>query len=108
MAPKHLSDRRMARRFRLAVPLYISEWKGPDAETKVESLNISETGVFFESDAPPCEGAMIRLRLEVPKEITGGATVKWRCAGKVVRVEPAEPARAQVGIGVRFDYYEVA
>ena len=108
MAAKNLSDRRMARRFSLNVPLYISEWKGPTFEEKVELVNISESGVYFETNAPPRQGTMLRLKLEVPPEITGGATVKWCCAGKVVRVGPTGDVSPSLGVGVRFEYYEIS
>jgi hypothetical protein len=103
-----LSDRRMAQRFSLIIPLYVSEWRYPAIEKKVESMNISESGVYFETDAPPCQGTMVRLKLDVPKEITGGAEVKWCCAGKVMRVQPAGCVSALQGVGVRFDYYEIS
>jgi hypothetical protein len=100
-----LSDRRMARRFSINVPLYISEWKSPATEKTVRSANISESGVYFETDTPPGEGTMLRLRLEVPKEIAGDTPIKWHCAGKVIRVQSNGNLK---GVGVRFDYYEVS
>jgi PilZ domain len=103
-----LSDRRMAQRFSLAIPVYVSEWRSPATEKKVQSTNLSESGVYFETDTPPCEGGMLRLRLEVPKEITGGAPVKWCCTGKVMRVQSVGNGNASMGVGVRFDYYEIS
>ena len=99
-----LSDRRLARRFSINVPLYISDWKSPAIEQKVESANISESGVYFETDAPPSEGTMLRVRLDVPREISGDIAVQWRCTGKVIRVQPIGSVQ---GVGVRFDYYEI-
>src|SRR5713226_9314948 len=84
-----LSDRRLAQRFRLNIPLYIRAWKSQAPERKVESVNVSECGAYFETDTPPCEGEMMQIRLEMPKIITGHPTVEWRCTGKVVRVQPA-------------------
>jgi hypothetical protein len=98
----------MAHRFSLTIPLYISEWKFPATEKKVESANISESGVYFETNTPPCNGAMLRVRLGVPKEITGGAEVNWCCTGKVMRVQPVGNVSTSIGVGVRFDYYEIS
>ncbi len=103
-----VSDRRLAQRFRLNIPLYIRSWKSQAPERKVESVNVSECGAYFETDTPPCEGEMMQIRLEMPKEITGHPTVEWRCTGKVVRVQPASFPGALRGVSVRFDYYEVA
>jgi hypothetical protein len=102
-----LSDRRLAQRFCLNIPLYIRAWKSEAPEQKVESVNVSECGAYFETDTPPCEGAMMQIRLEMPKEVTGLPTVEWRCTGKVVRIQPASSPGSLLGVSVRFDYYEV-
>jgi len=101
------SDRRLAQRFRLAIPLFVREWRTMTPEKEVESVNVSECGVYFETDTPPREGAMVHIRLEMPKEITGDATAEWLCTGKVVSVRPTCPPGGSLGVGVRFDYYEI-
>jgi hypothetical protein len=99
------SDRRLALRFPIHVPLYIRKWKCLEDERRVDSVNLSESGVYFETDTPPPEGAVIHIRVEMPKAITGSVGVEWHCIGKVVRVNgTADKARS--GVGVRFDYYE--
>ncbi len=101
------SDRRFAQRFPLTIPLFFREWKTMTPEKEVESVNVSECGVYFETDTPPREGAMVQIRLEMPKEITGDRTAEWRCTGKVVGVRPTSPPSGSLGVGVRFDYYEI-
>jgi hypothetical protein len=101
------SDRRLARRFRLTIPVFVREWKTMTPEKKVESVNVSQCGVYFETDTPPREGAAVQIRLEMPKEITGDATAEWCCTGKVVGVRPTCPPGGSLGVGVRFDYYEI-
>jgi hypothetical protein len=101
------SDRRFAHRFPLAIPLYVREWRTRTPEKVMESVNVSECGVYFETDTPPREGAMLQIRLEMPKEITGAMTAEWRCTGKVVGVRPTCPPSSSLGVGVRFDYYEI-
>jgi hypothetical protein len=101
------SDRRWAYRFNLSIPLHIRGWNSDAPEQKVESNNVSECGVYFETDTPPLEGTVIQLRLEMPEEVTGEASSDWLCAGKVVRIQQAMSPGAFVGVGVRFDYYEV-
>jgi PilZ domain-containing protein len=101
------SDRRLAQRFRLTIPLFVREWKTMTPEKKVESVNVSECGVYFETETPPREGAMVHIRLEMPKEITGDTAAEWQCTGKVVGVRPTCPPSFSLGVGVRFDYYEI-
>jgi PilZ domain-containing protein len=102
------SDRRLAQRFNLTIPLYIRAWNSQAAEQKVESVNLSECGAYFETDKPPREGAMMHIRLEMPKEITGNPAAEWCCTGKVTRIQPARSPGALLGVSVRFDYYEVS
>lgn len=101
------SDRRFAHRFLLTIPLYFREWRTRTPEKAVESLNVSECGVYFETDTPPREGAMVQIRMEMPKEITGHGTAEWHCTGKVVGVRPTSRPGGSRGVGVRFDYYEI-
>jgi PilZ domain-containing protein len=101
------SDRRLAQRFRLTIPMFIRDWKSMEPEKKVESTNVSEGGVYYETETPPREGAMVQIRLEMPREVTGDATAEWRCTGKVVGVRPTCPPSVSQGVGVRFDYYEI-
>lgn len=102
------SDRRLAQRFNLSTPLYVRVWKSNTPEWKFDSVNLSESGVYFETDAPLDEGAEVQLRLDMPMEITGDATAEWLCTGKIVRVQPVDSSGAAWGVGVRFDYYEVS
>jgi hypothetical protein len=48
-----LSDRRLAQRFSLTIPLYIRAWNSHAPEQRVESVNVSECGAYFETDKPP-------------------------------------------------------
>jgi hypothetical protein len=102
-----LSDRRLAQRFSVIIPLYIRTWNSQGPEQIVESVNLSECGAYYETDTPPREGAMMHIRLDMPKEVTGNPTVEWRCTGKVMRVSPVVLSAA-LGVSVRFDYYEVS
>ena len=103
-----VSDRRLAHRFLVQIPLYVRVWKSQAPEQKVESVNVSECGAYFETDTPPSEGAMMQIRLEMPTEVTGNPTAEWRCTGKVTRVRPVSSTRGLLGVSVRFDYYEIS
>jgi hypothetical protein len=99
------SDRRLALRFSIKTPLYVRTWRSGEAERRLESVNVSETGVYFETDAPPPEGAVIHIRLEMPSAITGSVGIEWHCIGKVVRVNRTAGV-SRSGVGVQFEYYE--
>ena len=99
------SDRRLALRFSIRTPLYVRTWKSVEAERRVESVNLSESGVYFETDTPPPEGAVIHIRLEMPWAITGAVGTEWHCIGKVVRVNRRDGAFS-AGVAVQFEYYE--
>ena len=102
-----MSDRRMAQRFSLVIPLFIREWNSLAPEKAAESVNISESGVYFEMNAPPRKGAMVEIRIRMPEIITGAAAADWQCIGKVMGVQPANSLHDAAGVRVRFDYYEV-
>ena len=105
--PMRPSDRRLTHRFNISIALFIREWKALTPEREFESVNVSEGGVYFETDKPLREGTMVHIRLEMPKEVTGNTTVQWDCIGKLARVRPIPSTGVSSGIGVRFDYYEV-
>jgi hypothetical protein len=102
-----VSDRRLAQRFCLTIPLHIREWKSQLPAQESVSVNVSEHGVYFETDTPPGEGAVVQIRLEMPEEVTGIPPVEWLCTGKVTRLHPPKTHGALVGVSVRFDCYEV-
>ena len=103
-----LSDRRLAQRFNLAVPLSFRGWRSPGPDCAAASVNVSESGVYFETDVPPGEGTWLQLRIAMPREITGDPATDWCCTGKVVRVQPICRAGGPQRVAVRFSYYEIA
>jgi hypothetical protein len=102
-----LSDRRLAQRFSLMIPLHVRAWNSQGPEQTVESVNVSECGAYYETDKPPLIGAMMQIRLDMPSEVTGDPTVEWRCTGKVMRVQPGGSPGDLLGVSLRFDYYEI-
>jgi hypothetical protein len=48
-----------------------------------------------------------KSNIPMPQEISGVAPTKWRCTGRVVRVQPADSRKGKLGVGVRFDCYEI-
>jgi hypothetical protein len=102
------SDRRLAHRFSVALPLTIREWRSTAPGWSGSSVNLSACGVFLETDSAPGVGTVLRLRIPMPVEITGSSAAEWLFLGKVVRVESIRAGQAAQGVAVRFDYYEVS
>jgi hypothetical protein len=102
------SDRRVSRRLSFKTPLRVRLWKSAEPERRTESLNLSQSGVFFAMDSPMGEGETVEILLSMPEELTDEPPIEWRCTGHVVRVERADPTCGKVGVGVQFDCYEVA
>jgi PilZ domain len=102
------SDRRVARRLSFKTPLRVRIWKSKAPEQKTESVNLSQSGVYFAIEAPPREGETVEILLKMPEEITDEPSIEWRCTGHVVRVERADVASGKCGVGVQFDCYEIS
>jgi hypothetical protein len=103
----HQSDRRNSRRIQFKTALRLRVWKSASAERRLESENLSEQGTFFASDSPMAIGTAVQILLKMPEEITGKPTTEWRCTGHVVRLQPVDASRSQLGVGVQFDCYEI-
>jgi hypothetical protein len=100
------SERRLAERFGLKIPVRVRVPKSATPERLAESLNISRRGICFATDLPLCEGMPVQLVFEMPKEVTQKPTAEWRCTGHVVHVRPKNSPIGSVCVGVRFDCYE--
>jgi len=101
-----VSERRIARRFILNVPLQLLPIKGPSqAAWAVETMNISTRGVYFTTDLPLAQGQLVQVLLQMPKEITGNVVNPRRFTGRVAHVDPNGFANGISGVGVQFLYY---
>jgi len=102
------SDRRLARRLSFKTPLRVRIWKSKAPVQRTESLNLSQSGIFFASEAPLREGETVEILLNMPEEITDEPATEWRCTGHVVRVERSGELGGKMGVGVQFDCYEIS
>ena len=59
----------------------------------------------METDAPPCVGAILFVRMRLPEMIMGWRVPEWRITGRVVHVGAVAEA-GKFGVGVQFHYYE--
>jgi hypothetical protein len=63
-------DRRLSRRHSLRAPLRIRVRRSATPESRTESENLSQRGVFFATDLPVSKGVAVDLPVEMPEEIT--------------------------------------
>lgn len=107
MSP-YRSDRRLAGRYRVRTPLRVRLWKSAVPECAGESVNLSQRGIYFETDEPIRAGETVEVLFYMPEEIVGEPESEWRCTGHVVRVEDLEGPGGKQGVGVQFDCYEIS
>lgn len=100
-------ERRLSPRHRLSIPIKYRLWKSALPERTGESLDISEGGIYFVTNAMLEEGEMVELRFSMPEEIANEPSTEWRCTGRVVRTEAIGGMHGRLGVRVRFDCYEV-
>jgi Tfp pilus assembly protein PilZ len=98
----------MTQRYNIKTALRVRIWKSPIPEQRAESINLSERGIFFVTDARLQEGETIEILLKMPEEITGERPTEWRFTGLVVRLQPIDSPKGKLGVGVRFDCYEAS
>ena len=101
-------DRRSSPRHSVRTALRIRAWKTAVPEHRAESINVSLRGIYFATKTVLCEGEIVEVLLKMPEEVTGGPATEWRCTGNVVRVEPADSLRGNVGVGVQFYFYDAS
>jgi Tfp pilus assembly protein PilZ len=101
-------DRRLSRRHTLKTGLRVRMRRLESKETKAESENLSQRGVFFATDLPLSKGTALDLLVEMPEQVTGVPPAQWLCTGHVVRVVPIDSPQGSHGVGVQFDFYEVS
>ena len=101
------TERRLAERFDLKIPLRVRIAKSAALDHTAESLNISKRGIYFATDLPLSKGTPVHLVFKMPEEVTQKPASEWRCTGHVVHVQPNASAKGAACVGVRFDCYEV-
>jgi PilZ domain len=101
-------DRRSSQRHSVRTALRVRVWNSAQPEHRAESVNVSLRGIYFNTKTSLCEGEIVEVLLKMPEEVSGEETTEWRCTGHVVRVEPFDATKGQLGVGVQFYCYEAA
>lgn len=101
------TERRLARRFIMRVPLRFRLLKDPSTpERAADSMNISRRGVYFATDLNVSIGLPVQVRLTMPEEVVGSQAGEWCYTGRIVHADRLG-SNGTSGVGVQFLYYEV-
>jgi hypothetical protein len=101
------TERRLAERFGLKIPLRVRIPKSGASDHSAESLNVSTRGISFATDLPLRKGTPVHLAFEMPEEVTHKPSSEWLCTGHVVHVQQNSSPQGAICVGVGFDCYEV-
>ncbi len=102
-----LQERRSVPRQTVRIPLRFRSIETATPGTlAAETVNLSQSGVYFTTAHPVKVGAPLELFLSMPREITGHNPAQVRCKARVVRVEPNAAASGKTGVGAHIEWYE--
>jgi hypothetical protein len=101
------SNRRLTTRVYLRIPMQFRCLSTPALPMQdAESVNLSERGVYFETDVAPAVGTPVELVLRMPFELTGRAPTELRCVARVIHVHQDPFSNGRSGVGVYIVRYE--
>ncbi len=98
-------EKRSTRRFALRLPLSVSYTENGDQEKSAQTRDVSARGICFYLESAIEAGAAIEFTLTLPPEITLTESIRVRCKGKVVRVDPGA-SEGKVAVAAIIDEYE--
>ena len=104
-----MTERRIARRYDLSLPVIIRvpADRTPESQ-KGKTRDVSTRGVYFVLDQDLEAGSELDITLTLPAEITHGSEVFVRAQGKVVRVENrTEDDSTRMGVAAVIERYDI-
>ena len=94
-----MSERRIARRYGVAVPVLVGQaGLSPPARPRGLTRDISTSGLYFTMQQPPTPGSRVELTLTLPGSLTGSSDVHIEVVGRVVRVDNFGDSRLKVRV----------
>jgi len=104
-----MTERRIARRYDLSLPLIIRLPTERAVDTqKGKTRDISTRGLYFVIEQDLEAGSELDITLTLPAEITHGTEVFVRALGKVVRVERRmEDGSTRLGVAAVIERYDI-
>jgi Tfp pilus assembly protein PilZ len=101
------SERRIDTRVNISVPLRFRTLNNPGAtEQTALSENISQRGLYFETNFPLKVGTPVEVSLRMPQELAGKVGSDVKCVARVVHVRPSQAPGGMAGIGLHIERYE--
>jgi len=104
-----MSERRVARRYDLSLPVMVRIQAQGFAETQSgRTRDISTKGLYFVIDQDVRAGSNLDIMLTLPKEMTNGEEVLVKASGKIVRVESRmEDGNERLGVAAVIERYDI-
>ena len=104
-----MSERRIARRYDLSLPVMVRIPAQGLAETQSgRTRDISTKGLYFVIDQEVRAGSNLDIMLTLPKEMTNGEEVLVKASGKIVRVESRmEDGDERLGVAAVIERYDI-
>ncbi len=104
-----MSERRVARRYDLSLPVVVRIPAQGLAETQSgKTRDISTKGLYFVIDQDVRAGSNLDIMLTLPKEMTNGEEVLVKASGKIVRVESRmEDGNERLGVAAVIERYDI-
>ncbi|OFV98802.1 MAG: hypothetical protein A3H94_07905 [Acidobacteria bacterium RIFCSPLOWO2_02_FULL_60_20] len=99
------AERRKYRRYDLAIEVQVKPRKRVAAPVKTVTRDISARGVYFDFSEKMEPGSELEFELNLPPELAAGKSVRIRCRGKIVRVEPSS-ATGTTRVAATIENYE--
>ena len=99
-----VSERRVARRFTMSLPLRVLAREPRNSEFRAQTRDVSYQGLYFLAEDPFEVGSEIEFVITLPQQIAQTGDVDIRCRGQIVRVESVSDGR--LGVAAKIDRYE--
>ncbi len=104
--PRQGQELRSTRRFNLRLPVEVKYSTDSVKQAKAHTRDVSSRGICFYFDSLIQTGSDIEFTLTLPPEITLTESIRVRCKGTVVRVEPPAGPNGKVGVAATIQHYE--
>jgi len=101
------NERRVDTRVNIRVPLRFRTLNIPNSvEQTAESENISQRGIYFETEFPLKIGTPLEVSLRMPRELAGKSSSDVSCMARVVHIRAKSFVGGKMGVGLHIERYE--
>jgi hypothetical protein len=100
-------ERRIDTRVNIQVPLRFRTLNNLSSpEQTAESVNISQRGILFATNACLEVGTPLEVSLRMPQGLAGQTSGEVKCVARVVHVQPNAFFGGKAGVGLHIERYE--